>query len=166
MQNNPQTPPPISRYRPRFPSQPEASSPTITGAIGMGESAGRTRARRTSLFTRTMISVTSLICLAFLLGSLVQAWSNSQLSQRVQAQQQQLQVVQDRHKALLQAAQHYQDPVVIESEARQQLGYIRPGEHPVVVIASADANQQTPTSSSNTQGPSNFWQEWWNALFG
>ena len=127
---------------------------------------GRLRARRSSLFTRTVIWVTGLICLAFLLASLAQAWSNSQLMQQVQATRQQLQQLKDHYDNLDRLARHYRDPFVIESEARQQLGYIRPGEHPVVIISSSNPGQQPPPHPSNPPKQQGFWQDWWNVFFG
>jgi len=142
------------------------SSSLVTKAVGLEETTGRLRARRSSLFTQTIILVTGLVCFAFLLGSLAQAWSNSMLMQRVQEAQQQTQQLQTYHDHLAQQAQHYSDPFVVESEARQDLGYIRPGEHPVVIVG---ANQQEQQSSSHTPNPpatQSFWQQWWNVFFG
>ncbi len=104
--------------------------------------------------------------MAFLLGSLAQAWSNSQLAQQVQAAQQQFTRVQDHHKELTKAANHYRDPAVVENEARQQLGYTRPGEHPVVVVGRNDAHQQITKRQADTQAKQGFWQDWWVAFFG
>ncbi|GAC1425005.1 MAG: hypothetical protein PVS3B3_13170 [Ktedonobacteraceae bacterium] len=142
------------------------NSANVTSAIGMGETAGRLRARRSSLFTQTVIWVTGLVCMAFLLGTLAQAWSNSQSAQQVQAAQQQLKRVEAHHKELMKAANHYQDPSVVESEARQQLGYTRPGEHPVVVVGSNDTQPQVTKGRAATQAQQGFWQDWWNAFFG
>ena len=142
------------------------NSANVTSAIGMGETAGRLRARRSSLFTQTVIWVTGLICMAFLLGTLAQAWSNSQSAQQVQIAQQQLQHLQAHNKELTKAARHYQDPAVVENEARQQLGYTRPGEHPVVVVGSTDGQQQASKKAAATQAQQSFWQDWWNAFFG
>jgi len=130
------------------------------------ETTGRLRARRSSLFTQTIIWVTGLVCIAFLLGSLAQAWSNSQLMQRVQEAQQQTQQLQAYHDHLVQQAKHYQDPFVIESEARQQLGYIRPGEHPVVMVSSDQEGPQSTVKPTRPKTIQNFWQEWWNVFFG
>ncbi len=143
-----------------------SSGAHVTSAIGMGESAGRVRARRSSIFTQTVIWVTGLVCMAFLLGAFAQAWSNSQLAQQVQVAQRQLDNVKSHDKALKQAAGHYQDPAVIENEARQQLGYTRPGEHPVVVVGSNDSQQQVSTHKTPVQHSDNYWQDWWNAFFG
>ena len=152
--------------QPPFPSRPEGSGPNITSAVGLEETAGHKRARRTSLFTKTVIWVTGLICLAFLLGTLGQAWSNSQLMQRVQDAQLHLQQAQHHHDELVQLANHYKDPFVIEREAREQLGYIRPGEHPVVISSSPDQGQRNAPQQSNTSPQQGFWQEWWNIFFG
>lgn len=152
--------------RPYIPLRMDGGNTHITAAIGSEETVGRLRARRGSLFTKTVIWVTGLICLAFLLGSLAQAWSNSQLAQRVQVAQQQTQQLQAYHDHLAQQAKHYQDPAVIESEARQQLGFVRPGEQPIVIVSSGNSQQHVsspPTRASTQQG---FWQEWWNIFFG
>ena len=147
-----------------FSSRSEGAN--VTAAVGMGETAGRLRARRNSLFTQTVIWITGLTCVALLLGSLAQAWSNSQLVQRVQDAQQQLQSVQRQHDKLLQLQTYYSDPSVIENEARQQLGYIRPGEHAVVIISTTDDIQQQKVRQANTAKKYGFWQKWWNSLFG
>ena len=104
--------------------------------------------------------------MAFLLGTLAQAWSNSQSAQLVQVAQQQLKREQDHNKDLAKAASYYQNSSVVENEARQQLGYTRPGEHPVVVVGSSDAQPQVTKKRATTQAQQGFWQDWWNAFFG
>lgn len=104
--------------------------------------------------------------MAFLLGSLAQAWSNSQLMQRVQEAQQQTQQLQAYHDHLAQQANYQKDPFVIESEARQALGYIRPGEHPVVIIGAGKQGQQSTAHTGSPPAVQNFWQAWWNVFFG
>lgn len=148
------------------PARTNDSRPYVTRAVGLEETTGRLRARRSSLFTQTIIWVTGLVCMAFLLGSLAQAWSNSLLMQRVQQAQQQTQQLQAYHDYLTQQRNHYQDPFVIESEARQQLGYIRPGEHPVVIVGSNEQGQQSTTRNASPPASPNLWQEWWNVFFG
>jgi cell division protein FtsB len=147
-------------------SRSEGNNANVTSAIGMEESAGRLRAKRSSLFTQTVLWVTALICIAFLLGSFTQAWSNNQLIQKVQLAQQQLERTQAEHNRLVQTAHHYKDPSVIENEARQQLGYIRPGEHLLVVVNSNDQSQQNVHKQATVEGKQSFWQEWWHTFFG
>ena len=155
-----------SRRRPSSAARTANSRPYITSAVGMEDTVGRMRARRSSFFTQSVIWITGVICLAFLLGSLAQAWTNSQLAQKVQQAQQQTQQLQSHHDHLVQVQQHYSDPFVIEKEAREQFGYVRKGEHPVVIISAASQQQQQSTHTSNPPASQNFWQAWWNVFFG
>jgi len=154
--------------RPQFSSRPGGSSPNVnvTSAVGMEETAGHRRARRSSLFTQTIIWVTGLICLALLFASLAQAWSNSSLMQRVQVAQQQTQQLQDQHDYLTKQAAYYKNPFVIESEARQRLGYIRPGEYPVLIISANTQGQSAMPHHSSPPVQQSYWQEWWDVFFG
>lgn len=158
MQNRPR--------RPQFSSRSEGSNANVTSAIGMEETVGHLRTRRNSLFTRTVLGITGLVCTAFLLGTLAQAWSNGQLTQKVQVAAQSLQKTQDDNRNLQTQTAHYQDPAVIESEARQHLGYVRPSEQAVVVVNAENQQQaQTPQNQNVGQSP-NYWQTWWNVFFG
>ena len=152
--------------KPLFSARAGANTGNVTSAVGIEETAGRVRARRNSLFSQTVIWVTGFICLAFLLGTLAQAWSNSQLMQRVQDAQQSLAQVQAHHNDLVQQAKYYAQPSVIENEARQQLGYIRPGEHAINIISVDDQNKAQQQTPGKAPAPQGFWQEWWNSLFG
>ncbi len=147
-------------------TQTTETRPLVTRAVGLEETTGRQRARRSSLFAQTIILITVLVCFAFLLGSLAQAWSNSMLMRQVQDAQQQTQQLQAYHDNLAKQAQHYADPYVVESEARQDLGYIRAGEHLVVLVGSNQNEQQNTTHASAHQAPQSFWQQWWNVFFG
>ena len=148
-------------------SRPEGKTPYVTSAVGIEETAGRLRARRVSLFTQTVVWVTGLVCLAFLLGALAQAWSNSQFMQTLQQEQQKTQQLQNEHGRLEHQAGYYQDPYVIESEARQQMGYARPGEH-IVVVTDGTTGQNQPQVAAKASTPSSpgFWQSWWDFFFG
>jgi cell division protein FtsB len=146
--------------------QTSENRPLVTRAVGLEETTGRLRARRSSLFTQTIILITGLVCFAFLLGSLAQAWSNSVLARQVQEAQQQTQQLQAYHDHLAQQARYYSDPYVIESEARQDLGYIRAGEHLIVIVGSNQQEQQHMVHTSYPQSTQNFWQQWWNVFFG
>ena len=140
--------------------------PYVTSAVGLGEPAGRVRARRSSLFTQTVVWVTALICLAFLCGALSQAWSNNQLMQQLQREQQATQQLQNTHNSLVKQVSYYQDPYVIEGEARQHLGYARPGEQVVVVIGTPTQSQAQSASTTSQAAPQGFWQNWWQIFFG
>jgi cell division protein FtsB len=139
-----------------------------TAAVGLEETIGHLRARRTSLYRQTMIWITLLVCGALFLGSIAQAWSNSQLAAKVQQQQQALQQDQTMTAQLRQKAAYYKDPSVIESEARQQLGYVRPGEQPILIERTGSATPPVaPTTHKQAAAPQQgFWQSWWHLFFG
>jgi cell division protein FtsB len=144
----------------------ESSSANVTTAVGMEESVGHRRARRNSFFTRTVMWVTGLICTAFLLGTLAQAWSNSNLFQEVQFEQQHLQQVQQHNRDLQKLALQGKDPAEIERAAREELGYIRPGEHPVIIVSPPQKKQESNIPKQDLGATAGFWQEWWNSFFG
>ena len=152
--------------RPQFSSRSEGSNANVTSAIGMEETVGHLRTRRNSLFTRTVVGITGLICAAFLLGTLAQAWSNSQLTQKVQVASQSLQKTQDDNRNLKTQTAHYQNPQVIENEARQHLGYVRPGEQSVVMVPAGNQQQTQAPQNNNGGQPPNYWQAWWHVFFG
>jgi hypothetical protein len=96
---------------------------------------------------------------------LIQASANGNLVQQVAHEKQNLQQQRQEHNRLVQATQHYKDPAVIENEARQQLGYVRPGEHAVVVIGAGDQGQQKAQNRASVPVQQGFWQEWWHTFF-
>ncbi len=159
MQSRPSQPSP-------FVSRPEGSNTGVTAAVGMEETVGHQRARRKSLFAHTVIWITGLICAAFLLATFVQAWSNNALIQQLQSAQQSLHQTKVHHEQLKQDEQYYQDPSVIESEARQQLGFVRPGEQSVVIVKGSDPTQPKPGAQKPDKANDGYWQEWLQVLFG
>ena len=144
----------------------DGSNANVTTAVGMEETAGHRRARKNSFFTRTVMWVTGLICTAFLLGTLAQAWSNSNLAQQVQYEQQHLQQVKQHHQELSKLAAEGKDPAAIESAARQELGYVRPGEHPVIIISQPQKSPAAGAARQDASTKTGYWQEWWNSFFG
>jgi cell division protein FtsB len=152
--------------RPQFPARAESNTANVTSAVGLEETVGHSRARRTSLFTHTVMWITGLVCAAFLVATLGQAWSNSQLEQQLQQATQQYDQVNKHNQDLQQQVNYYKDPTVIDNEARQQLNYVRPGEHAVVIVGQDNqARSSTPKSASAPQSQ-DYWQEWWEAFFG
>ncbi len=148
-----------------FASRPEGSNTNVTTAVGMQETAGHLRARRSSLFARTVLWITALVCIAFLLGTFAQAWSNSHLNEQVQIEQQHLQDLRSKHDQLQREAAHFKDPSVIESEARQQLNYVRGDEH-LVIVTQPQSSPIHPTSTlKQSAQQQSYWQDWWHIFF-
>jgi len=151
--------------RPNLSSHPEGSNVHVTSAVGMEDTVGHQRAKRNSLFAQTVIWISGLVCSAFLLGTFAQACSNSLLVQQVQTAQQSLQQVRDKHTQLKRAVDYYNDPSVIESEARQQLGYVRPGEQAVVIVSTDQGGQQRTAKQKSGPHQQGYWQDWWHIFF-
>ena len=57
------------------------------------------------------------------------------------------------------------DSSVIESEARQQLGYVRPGEQAVIFVSTDQGGQQLIVKHKDTSQSQGYWQDWWHILF-
>jgi hypothetical protein len=87
------------------------------------------------------------------------------LVQQVQTAQQSLQQVRAKHVQLKQAVDYYKKPFVIESEARQQLGYVRPGEQAVVIASTDDRGQQHASKQKSKPQQQGYWQDWWRIFF-
>ena len=53
----------------------------------------------------------------------------------------------------------------IEAIAREQLGLIKPGDHPLVLISAAPQPAATPTPTP-TPAPLPAWRQWWDYFVG
>jgi cell division protein FtsB len=151
--------------RPPISSRPEGANVNVTSAVGMEDTVGHQRAKRNSLFAQTVIWISGLICSAFLLGTFAQAYSNNLLVEQVQTAQQSLQRVRTKHTQLQQATDYYKDPSVIESEARQELGYVRPAEQAIVIVSTDNQKQQPSSQQKSKSQQQNYWQDWWHLFF-
>jgi hypothetical protein len=83
----------------------------------------------------------------------------------VQVAQQSLQQLQAKHTQLKRDADYYNDPSVIESEARQQLGYVRSGEQAVIFVSTDQGGQQPIVEHKDTSQSQGYWLDWWHILF-
>jgi hypothetical protein len=106
---------------------------------------------RTTLYTRTVLWVTALICCALAVFSASEAWLSYHLAARIQ--QTQAENAHLQHDALIttRRAAWAESPEAIEDAARA-LGYARPGEHPVVIVV-ASHTAAAPPASASSPGP-------------
>jgi cell division protein FtsL len=54
----------------------------------------------------------------------------------------------------------------IETIAREQLGLIKPGDHPLVLVPQATQAATAPTAAPAPPPPAPAWRQWWDYLFG
>jgi len=55
--------------------------------------------------------------------------------------------------------------IAIETIAREQLGLIRPGDHPLVLVSPAQPPAAAPTPVPPAPPPP-AWRQWWDYMFG
>jgi cell division protein FtsB len=54
----------------------------------------------------------------------------------------------------------------IEAVAREQLGLIKPGDRPLVLISDQPATPASPRSEPPAPRPPPIWRQWWDYFFG
>ncbi len=89
---------------------------------------------RAALATRTLLWAVMVICGALLVATLSEAWTRSNVESQVAAARARNAALRQDVAHTQQAVQQAQSPATIEREARAW-GYIRPGDHPVLVVA-------------------------------
>lgn len=117
------------------------------------------------LLSRLILGGTAAICGLLLLATLGEAWTVHRLKQQITANQQAVDQLQAQNQQLSGANQQLQQPSTIEEEARK-LGFIFPGDQPVVVATStppAPTTRQAAPSSPNWWG---FWPDWLKYFLG
>ncbi len=117
------------------------------------------------LMTRLILWGTAAICGLLILATLGEVWTVHRLNQQIATNQRAADQLQAQNQQLSNAVQQLQQPSTIEQEARK-LGFIFPGDQPVVVVTTTPAPappQQTAPPSSGWPG---FWPDWLKLFFG
>ena len=122
---------------------------------------------RPSLLARVIVWGTMAICALLILATLGEAWTVHQLHQQVNASQQAANQLQNQNRALATQIAQLQQTETIESEARQ-LGYIYPGDQPVVVVTTQPSAPTTTQQSAQPPAKNwwGFWPDWLKVFFG
>ena len=96
------------------------------------------------------------------------AVENYELNQQADALRAQIAGLRAQNVALQQDIEQARTDAAIEAIAREQLGLIRPGDHPLVLVndpaaphASSEVTPQAPPAP-----PEPTWRQWWNYFFG
>jgi cell division protein FtsL len=94
------------------------------------------------------------------------ALENYQLNQQADALRAEVVSLRTRNVELQQQIEQARTDTAIETIAREQLGLIKPGDHPIVVVA--QQNQPAPPPSAQAPAPPArpTWRQWWDYLFG
>jgi cell division protein FtsL len=95
------------------------------------------------------------------------AVENYQLNQQADALRAEVVNLRNQNIDLQQQIEQARTDSAIETIAREQLGLIKPGDHPIVVVS----QQQTQNTTAQVPAPPApaprpTWRQWWDYLFG
>jgi hypothetical protein len=121
--------------------------------------------QKPSLLARLIIWGTAAICGMLLLASLGEAWTVHRLNQQIAANQQAADQLQTQNQQLARNIQQLQQASTIEQEARR-LGFIFPGDQPVVVVTTPPPSTAAPPAAPPSSGWWGFWPDWLKLFFG
>jgi cell division protein FtsL len=101
------------------------------------------------------------------------AAENYQLNQQAEALRAEIARARAQNVELQQQIERARTDAAIEAIAREQLGLIKPGDHPLVLVSQGGSGQSaappaptpnpTPAPAPN---PTPTWRQWWEYLFG
>ena len=96
------------------------------------------------------------------------ALENYRLNQEADALRAEIQELRSQNVDLQQQIEDARTDSAIESLAREQLGLIKPGDHPLVMVEQPSAPAAPPAQpvQSAPPPPTPVWRQWWAYLFG
>jgi cell division protein FtsL len=93
------------------------------------------------------------------------ALDNYRLNQQADALRAEIRDLRNENIALQQQILDARTDASIEHIAREQLGLIKPGDNPLVLIADDNATSQAQASAPPAPPPP-IWRQWWDYFFG
>jgi cell division protein FtsL len=94
------------------------------------------------------------------------ALDNYRLNQETEALRAEVVGLRAENIQLQQQIERARTDTAIETIAREQLGLIKPGDHPIVVTSQLTPPAATATPAPTSSTPSPAWRQWWDYLFG
>ena len=94
------------------------------------------------------------------------AIENYQLNQQADALRAEVVRLRARNIELQQQIEAARTDAAIETIAREQLGLINPGDHPVVMLAQQGQPAAPAAPAPAASPPRPTWRQWWDYLFG
>jgi cell division protein FtsL len=102
------------------------------------------------------------------------ALDNYRLNQQAEALRSEVVALRNENIRLQQEIEAARSDAAIEHIAREQLGLVRPGDKPLVLVgasstdreAAASASSAQATASAPSEPPPPVWRQWWDQLFG
>lgn len=95
------------------------------------------------------------------------AAENYQLNQQAEALRVEIAGLRDQNVQLQQEIEAARTDSAIEKIAREQLGLIKPGDHPLVLVSDGTQSAQTAAPAQPSAAPPKpIWRQWWDYFFG
>jgi cell division protein FtsB len=94
------------------------------------------------------------------------AVENYQLNQQADALRADVVNLRARNVELQRQIEVARTDTAIETIAREQLGLIKPGDHPVLVLDQQNQIAPVPAAAPPAPPPRPIWRQWWDYLFG
>jgi len=114
--------------------------------------------RRSPLAILLFIAV--ILYIFFLLGKSI--WQHYQLNNQIKKIEDQIAQLEAKNWDLQEQIKYYQSDAYKEKEAREKLGYQKPGET-VIALPPPPKKEENKTSKTSFSQPN--WQRWWNFFF-
>ena len=94
------------------------------------------------------------------------ALENYRLNQEADALRNDVVVLRTENVQLQKQIEDARTDAAIETIAREQLGLIKPGDHPLVLVSQAAQPPAAPTPAPAPTPPTPIWRQWWDYFFG
>ncbi|MBI2952958.1 MAG: septum formation initiator family protein [Chloroflexi bacterium] len=114
------------------------------------------------LIVAVLVAVLGLLLFSF--SSL--ALSGYRLNQQAESLQQEIQALKAKNEELQKQSRYLESDEGIEKMAREQLGWVKPGETGIVTVPSKAQVTGTSTSPPSQSRVVPNWQRWWDLFFG
>lgn len=94
------------------------------------------------------------------------ALTNYRLNQEADALRGEIQALRSDNVDLQRQIEASRTDTAIETIAREQLGLIKPGDHPIVIVPNGSASAPAPVSEPAAPPPKPVWRQWLDFFFG
>ena len=94
------------------------------------------------------------------------ALDNYRLNQQADALRAEIRDLRNENIALQQQILQARTDASIEQIARQQLGLVKPGDNPLVLVAADPSSPTEAQASAPPAPPRPVWRQWWDYFFG
>jgi cell division protein FtsB len=122
------------------------------------------QSRRRNFFWRKALPVLGFVVMIYTLFSLSKVvWRNYQIEKEMKTLKADIQLLEEENQRLTNLITYFKTDAYKEKEARQRLGYKKPGEE-VILVPNIDDKSYTTTETEATQPKKNY-QLWWDFFF-